>query len=163
LLANEYSGDWDVFDRAVNAAAPLVQAVGNTDYGTLRGYREFRKRWLQGSYPAIKLIFPNIELRLTTQTKRGSGINIHLLFSPEEDNHEELIDAALSRIIFKHDGGDVRLVDADLVRLGKVVEPHQTDTEGALRVGATQFNIELDALRTGRYFRRACRYGPPPR
>jgi len=150
LLANKYGDDWDAFDAAVNAAFPVVEAVGVTDYATLRGYREFRNRWLRGAYPAVKLIFPNVELRLTTQTKRGSGINVHLLFSTEEENHHEMIEAALSRLIYKDDGSDYRLVEADLIRLGRAVEPHQTDASGALRVGATQFKVELDALRIWR-------------
>jgi hypothetical protein len=46
--------------------------------------------------------FPNIELRLDIQTEKKAGINLHLLFSPEDSQHIGNIERFLSRLTFSY-------------------------------------------------------------
>ena len=39
--------------------------------------------------PNVKLLIPNVEMRLDLATERRRPINLHLLFSPEDDDHED--------------------------------------------------------------------------
>ncbi len=146
LLNNQFGNNWNGFIEKINNAVPAVSALGITEYGCIHGYREFRKHWLQGKLPSVALIFPNVELRITTQTKRGSGINIHLLFSPEEEDHEGIIEAKLSQLVFSYLGEKYRLDKRDLIQLGRQYDPGQTDEHGAFCTGINQFKVELSSL-----------------
>ena len=148
VLANMFAGDWTGFVERVNQAEPPARALGVTDYGCIRGYKALRSRWEAGELPMVKLIFPNVELRLTVQTKRGSGINIHLLFSPEDRDHESRIESFLGRLTF-HDGEEsFGLSTPDLIRLGKKFKPTLGGTEDkAFEEGINQFKVDFDLLR----------------
>ena len=45
--------------------------------------------------PAVDLIFPNVEIRLDIKTDKIRSINMHLLFSPDDPNHEGEIERLL--------------------------------------------------------------------
>ena len=82
LRNNQFGSDWDGYIRRIEAAQPPPVALGITDYFTLRGYKEVLKRRQAGALHAVKLVFPNVELRLTIETKDRQGINLHLLSLP---------------------------------------------------------------------------------
>ena len=83
LRNNQFGNDWDEYIRRIEGAQPAPVALGITDYFTLRGYKELLKRRQAGALQAVKLLFPNVELRLTIETKERQGINLHLLVCPQ--------------------------------------------------------------------------------
>ena len=48
--------------------------------------------------PAIDLLIPNIEFRLAPPTDKATAVNIHLLMSPDDPQHESRILEALARL-----------------------------------------------------------------
>ena len=77
-LADQF-GDWDEFVEAVEAADPSIAVVGITDYASIRAYKAFKERHDDGRMQNIALAIPNIEFRISPETKMGKGINLHLL------------------------------------------------------------------------------------
>jgi hypothetical protein len=146
LLANEFAGDWDGYFTAIEQASPRVEALGVTEYCTLTGYKEFRaKRGIRA--PTVSLVFPNVEFRFDIQTEKKKGINVHLLFSPDDPNHVDEIERALACLKFPFNGTSYACTEADLARLGRAVDPKQTDSRGALRKGIEQFKVTREGLR----------------
>lgn len=75
----------------MNTASPAIEALGIKDYFGIETYEtvsEFRR---QGRLPNVRLIFPNVELRLNIETNRGAAVNLHLLFPPEDVEHVDRI------------------------------------------------------------------------
>lgn len=59
-----------VAGHPTNRSDPTIEALGVTDYFCIDTYKEVRKRKAQGRLPDIKLLFPNVELRIDTKTVR---------------------------------------------------------------------------------------------
>jgi hypothetical protein len=151
-LANNFSSDWDKFFDAIEKASPAVEALGITDYVTIRGYQEFRRRLPKGKLPGVRLAFPNIEFRVNPNTPKNKGINIHVLVSPHDPNHERLILDALSRLSFPIDGQPYSATESGLRDLGrahnKALRGTEEDAEAAFREGVNQFKPSFETLRT---------------
>jgi len=148
LFNNQFNGDWDGFLDAVEKAAPTVEALGITDYCVLNGYKEFRKRWEAGRAQNVGLIFPNIEFRLSIETEKKRGLNLHLLFSPEDPDHITEIERALRHLTFSYKGTTYRCVPDDLMSLGRAFDPSSDASTAALQKGAEQFKVTLEDIRT---------------
>lgn len=148
LRNNQFGDDWDAYLKVLEAAEPAPVALGITDYFTLRTYKEVLKRRNQGALAAIPLVFPNIELRLTVETRDRAGINLHLLVCPDDPNHVALIQEKLVRLTFKYKSDVIPCSDEGLVRLGRA---HRRDSAlpeaAALSEGANQFKVDLGQLR----------------
>src|SRR5690606_27268540 len=97
-LGDGLGGDWEGYFRKIADATPPVVALGVTDYLSLDTYADFRDRWNSTETPHLKLVFPNVQFRLTPQGTKGSAINAHLLVSPEDPEHVALAREALSRL-----------------------------------------------------------------
>jgi hypothetical protein len=148
LRNNQFRQDWDGYLRAIDDAEPGVAALGVTDYFSLRGYKEVLRRHQAGAIPSVKLIFANVELRLTIETKNRQGINIHLLLCPDDPNHIARFEEQLARLCFKYRGENYPCSDSGLCRLGKThVGDARIPDEAALQEGANQFKIEHSELR----------------
>ncbi|MEQ1564647.1 MAG: TrlF family AAA-like ATPase [Myxococcota bacterium] len=148
LRNDGYRGDWDGFLQAVEAAQPAPVALGITDYLTLEGYKRVLAYRSAGRLGGIRLVFPNVELRLTVETRKGNAVNLHLLISPEDPAHVERAEAMLSRLEFPFRGHRFRCERGDLVRLGKLhVGNDALDEQAALRAGANQFKATWSDLR----------------
>ena len=95
------------------------------------------------------MIFPNVELRLTVETRNGQAINLHLLISPEDSQHVERAEEQLGRLEFRYRGEVYSCTDSSLVRLGREHrgEPNLAE-EAALEVGANQFKVDLKQLQS---------------
>ena len=160
LHANRFTGDWDNYIERINEATPEVRALGVTEYGCLLGYRELRARWEEGDLPRVSFLFPNVELRFDMQTASRSSVNLHLLFSPHDIDHETQIERMLGQLTFEFRKATYRCTESDLVRLGGAVDPKQADLRGALAKGAEQFKVDLNQLRELRrrehWFRQNC-------
>nr|WP_232447720.1 AAA family ATPase [Burkholderia ubonensis] len=93
------------------------------------------------------LIFPNVEFRLSIETRKGAAVNLHLLFAPEDPDHVDRIYHFLGGLEFKYQGEAFRCTSSDLIRLGRTHNPSLTDDKAAYSAGVNQFKVGLDQLR----------------
>lgn len=132
---------------AIESADPAPSALGITDYFTLRGYREFLARTAASPLSSVAFVFPNVEMRLTVNTRRGGAINLHLLFSPDDPDHIAKIEASLSRLLCPYNKRQYPCTDAGLIELGRACTRNDSlPDDTALREGAQQFKAEFSAI-----------------
>ena len=145
LMNDQFKGDWDGYLKAIESAAPRVDALGVTDYLSIGTYKEFLRR-RSGRLKEI-FVFPNVEMRLTISTEKTIPINLHLLFSPDSPDHVNQIERVLAMLEFSMvDDRAYRCTDKDLEDLGRKIDPSQTAALGARRVGAQQFKVSLENI-----------------
>lgn len=142
LLGDQFGEDWDGYFEAIAAAEPAASALGITDYFTLRGYKDFVARRPTGSLPGVAYVFPNIEVRLTVETERRNGINLHLLVASEDREHVARMEEKLSHLTFSHRSDRFPCTDEGLRRLGRAHSGSSLDDEQAIREGANQFKVD---------------------
>lgn len=150
VLNNQFSGPtaWEDYLTALEAATPLIEAVAVTDYYVTDTYEEvLRRRRDEGRLPNVQLVFPNVELRLHVAAKTGF-VNMHLLVSPEDDDHVERIQRFLARLEFRAFDDRFDCTRSELIRLGRRDKGPQLEERAALEHGATQFKVSFDQLRT---------------
>lgn len=149
VMNNQFSGPnaWDDYLNALEQATPLIEAIAVTDYYITDTYQKVLEYRNAGRLRNTSLIFPNIELRLDVATAKGGFVNLHLFVSPEDPDHIEELTRILSRLQFNvmHDRFDC--TRADLIRLGKKVDPSINDERAALSHGASQFKVNFRQLR----------------
>ncbi|MGH9442850.1 MAG: TrlF family AAA-like ATPase, partial [Thermoanaerobaculia bacterium] len=121
--------------------------LGVTDYFCIRTYKRALSYSKSGRLGNIRLLFPNVEMRLTVETKKGRAVNLHLLFSPDDPDHVDQIERILRFLIFNFDGRDYCCSETELIELGRAFDPKQTSPEGALRTGANQFKVDISQIR----------------
>lgn len=148
LRNNQFGSDLDDYIKRIEETIPTAVALGVTDYFTLRGYKEVMRRRQAGALQSVPLVFPNIELRLTIETKNRQGINLHLLVCPDDPDHVVRMEEKLSRLCFKGRDDLFSCTDDSLRRLGRV---HRGDAnipdEVAMQEGANQFKVDLNDVR----------------
>ncbi|GLH32786.1 DNA repair ATPase [Pseudomonas sp. BR1R-5] len=148
VLNNQFgsSDPWSDYLDNLEALSPAIEAMAVTDYYVTDTYEtllEFKKT---GRLPGIKLIFPNIELRLDVAAKSGF-VNIHLLVSNEDTNHLQELKRILKRLQFSAHNDRYDCTRDELIRLGKKTDSTIIDDGAALRLGATQFKVNFNELR----------------
>jgi hypothetical protein len=149
LKENRYGShdDDDVWQRyfaKIRDARPACSALGITDYFVPRGYRLFVERGGRDQLPGV-FVFPNVELRLKTRAEKGNAPNVHLLISPESQDHLSVITIKLAGLTFTFAGEDFRCTEEDLRRLGRTIQRDASlSDEVALRAGAAQFLVDYD-------------------
>lgn len=148
VINNQFRGPnaWHDYLTALEQATPLIEAIAVTDYYVTDTYEEVRRHHAAGRLPAVKLIFPNVELRLDVAAK-GGFVNLHLFVSPEDPQHVEELQRLLSRLYFNAMQDRFDCTRADLIRLGKKADPSITDDNAALTYGANQFKVNFQGLR----------------
>ena len=148
-LNDLYTGEdpWGDFLTKVENSDPPIRVLGITDYCGIDSYVETIGHRNSGRLSNVGLIFPNVEFRLSIETKKGSAINIHLLFSPEAVDHVERIRHFLDGLSFPYLGEVFRCNRADLTRLGRVHNAQIINEVAAYSEGVKQFKISLDSLR----------------
>lgn len=148
LLNDQFAGDWAGYLRALGAADPPVVALGITDYSTLASYKEVKQRHAASAIPNLQLLFANIELRLTIETRDGPGINLHLIVSPDDSDHVTKMETRLARLYYTFRGERYALTDANLVALGRAYRGNSVlEVSAARREGANQFKVEVAQLK----------------
>ena len=140
-------GSWDDYVGAVEAADAAVAVMGVTDYVTLRSYKKFLEFRGKKRMRNIILALPNLEFRISPETRKGKAINIHLLISPERDDHVSRIEEALSRLSLTRGGENIPCTEKGLIRLGKLTDSNQSSEPAALIEGIRQFKVEFDQFR----------------
>jgi hypothetical protein len=149
VMNNQFSGPnaWPDYLTALEQATPVIKAIAVTDYYVTDTYETVLRHHAAGRLPAVKLIFPNVELRLDVATAKGGFVNLHLLVSPEDPEHAGQLQRLLSRLQFKVMQDCFDCTRADLIRLGKTADPTITDDGAALSYGANQFKVNFQQLR----------------
>jgi len=149
VMNDQFGGQdpWKDYFSAVNAASPPIEAIGVTDYYLTDAYTKVVAAKLEGVIPNVKLIFPNVELRLNVGTVRGRWVNIHLLVCPNQNDHVEELHRFLARLRFQAHGDTYSCTRDDLIKLGKAADPNILDDKIALSHGAGQFKVDFNQLR----------------
>ncbi len=145
-LSDQFRGDWEAYLSSVEKSAPRVRALGVTDYFCIQTYKEVRKRKDGGRLRDVDLLFPNVEMRLDIKTAAIKPINLHLLFSPDDPNHEYEIERILGQLRFKFQEQWYACNRQELIRLGRAFDTSQSNEEGAFRTGVNQFKTTLPEL-----------------
>ena len=160
LLNDRFSGDWDAYLERIELSEPRIEALGVTDYFCIRTYQQVRKWQEKNRLKNVHLIFPNVEIRMNIETGKGRAINLHLLFSPEDPDHESEIIRALGQLTFEFGSRNFSCTESDLVALGRTFTGKSLEYEAALRAGANQFKVSLSRLkkliRTERWMQENC-------
>ncbi|MDJ0276087.1 AAA family ATPase [Sphingomonas sp. 2R-10] len=149
ILADQYpaADGWEQFLTRIETSEPRVRALGITDYYSTATYEQALAYKAAGRMPDVDLIFPNVELRLGVGTDKGSPVNLHLLVSPDDDDHLTRLHAFLSDLRFEAKDERYRCTAADIMRLGRVHDANATSDQRALEVGTNQFKVDLANLR----------------
>lgn len=137
---------WNQYLTKIEQASPVISALGVTDYCSLATYEKVLAERARGRLPKVRLIFPNVEMRLAIGTQRGGYVNIHLLICPDESTHLEEARRFLGRLKFKVDGDTFACTDSDLTKLGKHTDSLLGDS-AAMKRGVEQFKVEMTNLR----------------
>lgn len=144
---NDQFGSWDEYLAEINAQ-DVVRVIGATDYFLLGNYSKLKAYRADDKLPEIDLLIPNIEFRIAPPSDKASALNIHLLVSPHDPNHEQEIHDALARLKWKYGEKNYSCLRAALITLGKAFDSKITDERVALEAGVTQFKIDFSAFRT---------------
>jgi hypothetical protein len=137
---------WGAYLTSLERLTPKIEAIAVTDYYVTDTYEQFLKHKAAGRLPGVKLLFPNIELRLDVAAKSGF-VNIHLLVSPEDPDHVDEVKRILKRLQFGAHNDRFDCTREELIKLGKRSDTTITDDGAALRHGATQVKVNFDQLR----------------
>ena len=118
-----------------------IVSIGVTDYLSIENYkRVINEKRLPES---IKLVIPNVELRMTPMS-RNEGINIHFLFNPAIV--DDLEDCFFSQLSFEYNSRRYSATRTQLISLGKALDS-TLDEDAAYSKGVAQFIPSLDSLR----------------
>lgn len=150
---DQYSGKcieekWDNFYKSISEYVgderdpqKVITVLGITDYVTLDNYKKVIQD--QRLPDCIKLVIPNIEMRMTPVATK-SPVNIHFLFDP--DFVEQLDSRFFSQLTIDIGGTPYHPIKRDLIELGKMKCPDVTDESILLREGVEQFVVSKDAI-----------------
>lgn len=148
ILNNQFGAadPWGAYLTSLETLTPRIESIAVTEYYVTDTYEEFLKHKAAGRLPGVKLLFPNIELRLDVAAKSGF-VNIHLLVSPEDPGHVDEVKRILKRLQFGAHNDRFDCTREELIKLGKRADPSIIDDGAALRHGATQVKVNFDQLR----------------
>ena len=138
---------WEDYLYALKAATPAIEAIAVTDYYVTETYKRVLEYKQAGYLPSVRLILPNVELRLDVATAKGGFVNLHLLVSPEDSDHVEQLERFLSRLHFEVEQDRFDCTRAELIRLGRKADPAISDEHMALAYGASQYKVNFKDFR----------------
>lgn len=148
VLNDQFSGQdaWGDFISAIESSTPPIKALGLTDYYLTENYQKLVKHKKEGGLAKVDFIFPNIEMRLDIAVK-DRFVNVHLLVSPEDEDHLPQLERLLSRLQFDAHKDRFNCTRQDLIRLGKAAKPGIGNDQDALQHGITQFKVNFANLK----------------
>jgi recombinational DNA repair ATPase RecF len=145
-ILNDQFGNWEEYLAAIEAHPDIV-TIGVTDYMSISNYSKLKEHKAKGRITNIKLLIPNIEFRIAPPSDKATALNIHLLVSPDESNHEEEILRALGRLDWRYGTGKYSCVPDQLIALGRAFDSSATNDKAALAIGVTQFKVDFTRFR----------------
>jgi energy-coupling factor transporter ATP-binding protein EcfA2 len=145
VLNNQF-GHWDEYLDAIERQ-DAVKVLGVTDYLSITNYSKLKVFRESGRIKNIALLIPNIEFRIAPPTDKATAVNIHLLVSPDDPDHEKKILNALGRLSWRYGVDNYSCLPGQLIALGRAINPKIEDDRAALTVGTTQFKIDFTTLR----------------
>lgn len=151
LLNDQFEDDWEQYLAKIEGATPQVRAIGVTDYFCIESYKKVREHKQSGRLKNVDFLFPNVEIRLSVETEKKRGLNVHLLFSPDDPSHVSIIERVLSLLTFEFANSRYACSTSEFERLGRAHNPKQTDKVAARREGANQFKITFSSLKDWYY------------
>lgn len=134
ILNNQYkNNDWQIYIEKLNESD--IAVVGITDYLCIENYKKIHndKHKLRKDL----FIIPNIEFRITPETKNNNAINLHLLINPFDKKHIEKTEKALKKLEVEFSGEKYECSIEDLKKLGN----------GSLPEGVKQFKVSFDTFK----------------
>jgi energy-coupling factor transporter ATP-binding protein EcfA2 len=159
ILSDQYPANdgWEQFLVRIEASDPPVRVLGITDYYSTATYQRALTHKAAGRLKDVRLLFPNVELRLGVGTGTGTPVNIHLLVSPDDADHLARLHSFLSNLEFEALGERYRCTPDEIRRLGRAHDQSALTDERALEVGTNQFKVDLanlrDAMRSSKWAR----------
>ena len=75
LMNDQFTGPtaWEDYLSALEAAIPTIEAIAVTDYYVTKTYERVLEYKKAGSLPSVRLILPNVELRLDVATAKAGS------------------------------------------------------------------------------------------
>lgn len=144
-LENQYGNNWEAYLSAIEEFGDEVAVMGATDYCTITGYVKLLEHRAQGRIANIEAVFPNIEFRITPETNKDKGVNIHLIVNPADPRHVDKIKHALGRLHFRYNGQNYSCSDQQLIELGIAIAGRSSQEQN-LRDGINQFKPSFDTF-----------------
>ncbi|WP_434295902.1 TrlF family AAA-like ATPase [Clostridium botulinum] len=122
-----------------------ISVLGITDYFSIKGYKKVMEYKTKGRLKNIDLILPNTEFRLLPVTRKGKGINYHIIFSSKiVDKLERLF---FSQLKFSYGGSIYNCTEDQIIDLGRAFNGNKNlDTEKAYEIGIEQFNVDINDI-----------------
>jgi hypothetical protein len=145
ILNNQF-GTWEEYLKAIEEY-PDVKVLGVTDYLSITNYSKLKAFKDNLRLSNIDLLIPNIEFRIAPPSDKATAINIHLLVSPDDPQHEREILNALARLDWEFDKRRYSCLPDQLVALGRAFDSDIKDERAALRAGVTQFKVDFTSFR----------------
>lgn len=133
----EYIGEGSVPEKNISV-------IAITDYLSIDNYLKVKA---DKSLPnTVKLLLPNVELRISPVSASERPINIHCIFSPDIDG--ELESRFFGRLNFDYRNSNYSATRSELIRLGRdFSNDRQMDELVARRRGAEQLVIPFNELK----------------
>lgn len=142
FMRNQHSS-WDEYFDALKNAPDEIKAIAVTDYGTIDGYKKVIQQ--KENLSNFELILPNIELRIQSPTATETsnlGVDIHLIFNSEEQNHISEIERCMRNLQFRGTRSVYECTRDGFIRLGHELKPDSSDEE-ALIEGYSNFRPSI--------------------
>jgi len=146
VLETQYKSNWEQYLDVIESKSDEISVIGVTDYYTISGYEKMLKYKSDGRLQNIDAMFPNIEFRITPETQKDKGINIHIIVDPSDPDHVTRINAALTRLTYKYDTHPYGCIEQQLRDLGKALNSALSD-EAALKEGMKNFKPSYESFR----------------
>ena len=148
VLETQFKGDWDGYISAIEQSDSGIAVIGITDYYSISGYEKVLAYRQDGRLGNIETVIPNIEFRITPNTGKHKGINIHLVINPEDPNHVDEIKIALSRLNIDFLGQNYACTEDQLRSYGRALAPQTENCRVAsLKEGINNFKPSYDTFK----------------
>ena len=141
---------WDRFYETISSyigdgtdPEKAISVISITDYLSIDNYLKVKSDMRLPD--TIKLIIPNVELRISPVTGGSTPINIHCLFDPAIDT--QLRDRFFANLKIQYRNSEYSATAENLTRLGRdYVNDQGLDSQVARKKGAEQFVVAFNSL-----------------
>lgn len=148
VLETQFKGDWDGYISAIEQSDSGIAVIGITDYCSISGYEKVVWYRQNDRMKNIETIIPNIEFRITPNTEKYKGINIHILVNPESTHHITEIKNALSRLVIDHHAQNYACTEDQLMSYGRILHPETAQCDRtSLKEGINNFKPSYDVFK----------------